>query len=416
MDNKMINTFKKNYHYLYLITIFALPALIYFEDKNLFTVMNINVDVRFFLYTGLTFLFLLIYLFNKLTLIKLNFNFFFLGFVLLNFILTFGLSPSLKAGIPTSIRFLLYFLVLQVMFNFFINKDFKEKYFEKIINIMILSSFVPICFAIYQYITKTAPFFNGGYRLTGTFGMHALAFAMLLQVIGIIIYSVKLRNLKFNWYLIYFIILSFILIQTHSRLIMATFFFAIVCIDLITKRYFRVIPIFIVMIGFILIEKTVLERIMSTFNIDNSTSFRLYIYKVMTPLIDDSMIWGYGTGSFPVLFEKLTKIKDVAPHNDYLGLIIDNGLIGLLLYLGLQISLLYFLGKQILKNSGQTKNLAIAAFFIYFNTNVLNFIENPNYFFINQIIIWTIIGMLIGIKTGDKNNEISIHRSKSATS
>ena len=76
-------------------------------------------------------------------------------------------------------------------------------------------------------------------------------------------------------------------------------------------------------------------------NLDTSMGQRLYFWHHSVELIGESPLIGYGTGSFAGQFSQINNVEMQAdnPHNEYLMIMVQLGVIGLIAYL-------YFLGCQ----------------------------------------------------------------------
>jgi O-antigen ligase len=83
-------------------------------------------------------------------------------------------------------------------------------------------------------------------------------------------------------------------------------------------------------------------------------STRIRLWQTSIRMIKESPIWGVGLGGWGVLFDKykVDGVYDATchPHNDFLNVAVNTGLIGLLAYLSIWVVFLYSTVKSVLKN------------------------------------------------------------------
>ena len=89
----------------------------------------------------------------------------------------------------------------------------------------------------------------------------------------------------------------------------------------------------------------------------------------------EAPLLGIGTGAFSARFEQISGIPRVAPHNDYIGILVENGLAGLILYLAFQATVILTLLRQLVRFPERT-GVTLAALVAFLATNVVNAINN----------------------------------------
>jgi O-antigen ligase len=103
------------------------------------------------------------------------------------------------------------------------------------------------------------------------------------------------------------------------------------------------------------IEPTSWERIKEiSLSKDKTESTRIRLWQTSWNMIKDKPIWGIGLGNFGQLFSQYKvegKYDNYShPHNDFLNVAVNSGLLGLLAYLYLWAVFLYTSIKTVLKN------------------------------------------------------------------
>ena len=124
-----------------------------------------------------------------------------------------------------------------------------------------------------------------------------------------------------------------------------------------------------------------------------SLRFRLFLWRSMIAKWESSPIVGYGTGSFATLFQEETGLKRIAPHSDYIYILVEGGLLLLVAYLlvqGLAIAIL--LGRML---RGADARLPFVALAVLVATNVINNISNALLYVDLQLIVWAILAAVL---------------------
>jgi O-antigen ligase len=89
---------------------------------------------------------------------------------------------------------------------------------------------------------------------------------------------------------------------------------------------------------------------------DKPESTRIRLWQTSIAMIKKSPIWGVGLGGWGVLFDEY-KVEGVYaatchPHNDYLNVAVNTGLLGLLAYLSIWVVFLYSTVRSLRENTG----------------------------------------------------------------
>lgn len=305
------------------------------------------------------------------------------------FIAMCSLSLIYSIDFTTSIRMLtklfsVYFLYLISFFYFRLFEN-KKKYFIKAI---FISSIIPILLGIYQIITSAGFIGQEGLsRVYGTFG-HPNSFAFHLFfyfVVFFIVYKYG-KNTKIKKPIIFYLCLLLILILfTLTRSVwIGIALFIIFLLFLYERKNFLKYLLWIfslVILFFILINYTSLKYydfnnipFVARFNSSDTTTtlsswdWRIKTWGEMSDYIYGSPVIGYGIDTYKTLREK--QVYDVSEstyaHNDYLAMLIELGIIGLLLYLNLIIQTLYRIFQKYLLSKQLKYLISFVAILIIF--------------------------------------------------
>ncbi|MGV8162095.1 MAG: O-antigen ligase family protein [Candidatus Nanoarchaeia archaeon] len=223
-------------------------------------------------------------------------------------------------------------IVAPLVFFYFALKKCKNK--ELIIYAAILIAIINAPLSIYEFINKPSwGVFSDwrGDRILGNL-FHPNSYSMYLLPVILLIYT-RLRN-KFQLkYFLPFLLLVGLNILTFSRIGLISLFLAIIFIELFyalkTKNMIitTILPLAILSI-IILYNFT---------NISNdhlkleTISERTQIWTSIFPLIKDNLIFGLGAGSYESYRSEI--INNLSPHNVYLLILFELGIVGLLLVL-----------------------------------------------------------------------------------
>lgn len=118
---------------------------------------------------------------------------------------------------------------------------------------------------------------------------------------------------------------------------------------------FLILGIFALCLLIYVIDPTSWDRIKEiSLSRDKAESTRIRLWLTSINMIKDKPIWGIGLGNFSQLFDryKVEGYYDTIchPHNDFLNVTVNSGILGLLAYLSIWTVFLYSTIKVILKN------------------------------------------------------------------
>lgn len=158
----------------------------------------------------------------------------------------------------------------------------------------------------------------------------------------------------------------------------------------------------------------------SKFSKSRNAQERMNLWSNTVELIKDRPIHGFGAGSWPYFYpsksvEKIPRLADgnlsaARPHNDYLWIASETGIVGLLLYLSIFALVFYFglkalfKGNQLEKNESEDKNAIIVLISFLTGYLVISFFDFPR----ERAELNFLLAILIGILAHLSSKEVSI--------
>ena len=206
---------------------------------------------------------------------------------------------------------------------------------------VLLSSVIPVAVACFQRVTGRGLFFDGTQaRIVGTF-LHPNAFAsylLIILVFGITQWFEKEKMVSPFFLRVLVCVASVIFIFTFSRGAWIALVIAILFLGVFRYRKLLVLlPLFLIVATFAV--PSIRGRIENIFHPGvyarsrSAWDWRQDTWKQIMPLVYQKPILGHGLATVETEFGVLT-------HNDYLRLLAETGIVGLLAYLLLMLRLL----------------------------------------------------------------------------
>ena len=270
----------------------------------------------------------------------------------------------------------------------------EESFGSTITKAMILSAIVPLSVGLYQIIFKKG--FSSGFsseeglnRVYGTFvHPNSYAFYLLIIIVTIFIYNQKYRRDKFFYLIGAVALLELYFTYTRSAWLgMALMVVSYVFLSDISfnKKISFGILLIILSIPIYNLTYQRFANVLSGSMEESSLATRLYIWKGMFTIYKERPVIGYGIGSFKYYSDIVLNWR-IEAHNDYLRLLFETGIIGLLAYLGIQFNVL----KNILKykvNGYKIVVILICTFYL------LSLSDNIIDMAVCQWYMWTLIAI-----------------------
>lgn len=335
----------------------------------------------------------------------------FSGLILASIFYSFYPTTSLTE----SLKFLDVALLFITAYILVKNNVVNEK---EIIYTVYLSAIIPITVGVYQFLGGFGvTTFDVQGRVFGTFA-HPNIFAFYLLFLLLIhwLYS-SLSPLQFwkkypTLKIVTYATLIILLIFTYTRAAwvgLAIFFLIVgilryrkaliitfITVGLLFAIFFPLNAILIDNFNINLQSNTLVGRLTSRSEDADSIAWRQSLITESVPLIREKILWGYGYGTFPLIWEANrdnTHLYDdsAEAHNDYLRLALEVGIIGLIIYVLLLIRLFVLAIKPVHHESNQPKHLFFFASIIVFFA--LSITDNMLHHTPVMWWLWTIWGM-----------------------
>jgi O-antigen ligase len=332
------------------ILIIARPCLDIFTDKAIVATDNFNLNVASII-AILTILFSIIILiknFSKVKTLPLKYNW--IIFITIAVISIF-FSYSAYLSLAESLRLLSILAVYALAYSLInSSQDLKN-----LIKAIIASAIIPSLFALWQFYTDTGlsiPFEGIYNRIYGTFAHPNLFAYYLLLPLTLSLYLFLTSNKKQINNILYFLLaISFtiILTLTFTRGAWLSFLIVLAIIGIFHYRALLVVSIICLTLAYLLIG-SLNYRVndLITNRSDSSIQWRINLWNDAKEYVKTQPYFGYGAGTASnlILDKRGEQFGSSDPHNDYLKIAIENGLIGLLAYLSLIIGLFIKLIKR----------------------------------------------------------------------
>ncbi len=240
------------------------------------------------------------------------------------------------------LRWLSFFALFVLGYSLF--SDGKKSSF--LIKSIILSSVIPALAAFWQLLNGLGIFDGERWRLSGTFvhpNMLAFYLVFIITLLLFLFLNLKRESLEKYVYLLFSLPLFVLLFFTYTRGAWICLFLVLFLIGLARFRLFLLSFLVIVLIfyvGFLPFRER-LDSLMA-FSAADSTVWRLELWRDSLEYAKDSWLIGHGPGTSAYLIgqHRSPLLGSSEPHNDYIKLILEVGLLGLGAYLFLLLSLL----------------------------------------------------------------------------
>lgn len=305
-----------------------------------------------------------------------------LFFLLLSIYFIFSFTGiSLAVGLQETIR-VVSFIILYFVGWVYVNHQ--DRFFN-LIRLVVYSSIIPLIVAYIEYFSGSGLYTNPGFenRIAGTFGHpNVLAYfsVIVLALIGAVWFyrGSNINDIERKIFITIGIAYLIVLLITFTRgawlgLILFILLMSLAQYPVKTIRISSIIVGFATLISLLytfiaspdmldlppLGQFPVMNRIVGLFNSDPSDSviWRLNMWDDAYNKALESPYIGFGTGSSETIIEQTrgTYRGSVEVHNDYIKVFLEQGIIGLLVYLIVIINILYSLYSRYI----QSRNIYI---------------------------------------------------------
>ncbi|MBU1563814.1 MAG: O-antigen ligase family protein [Patescibacteria group bacterium] len=326
----------------------------------------------------------------------------FLGLSFASIFYSIDSSNSLREFIRLASIFLLYFLAYQLIEN--------RKDFYLLLKIILFSYILPGIVALIQLIGGWGlpDDFGGFQRIYGTFA-HPNPFAFYTFFILALTLSLLLINKEKNksWviqnpYFLPVVAITFLLIATYTRSAIVCFFIFIFFFGIFKYRKLLIFGL-LFFLGLYFFSDIFRERLWELISLDpyGSIVWRFRLWRDMLPISLWQPWFGYGLDTFTNIVEYYRgfELGSLDPHNDYLKIFVENGILGLLSYLAIIIGLLINLIKIFRKNINQEKIFALSFLIIVLSLSAASSFDNILRETALQWNLWILLGAWLKINS-----------------
>lgn len=293
----------------------------------------------------------------------------FIGFSILSLIYSVDRLESFKM----IIRLLNFLFLFIVAYHYFFKNPENKKLYLKTILIVYL---FPFLYGLFQALMQTNFIGYEDYnRLNSTY-FHPNAFAFnlffLFMILIILLFQLK-KSSKKKYLKIYLLVVFTLILLTLTRSVwigLGVFILALLLIY--GRKYLLKIGVIFLVLMFVFLVLTnytslkyydwdnisIIRRTHTSTFLLSSWEWRIKMWKEMSTYVAQSPLIGHGINTYRYLREKqiYNPIESTYAHNDYLKILIELGVVGLLLYLNLIFQALKKIWQKY-KNNQQAKYL-----------------------------------------------------------
>lgn len=321
------------------------------------------------------------------------------------------------------LKHILFFISIYICMKFC--KNFKNYFFSILIFLLLFVSFDTLIqfyfsrdiFGFEPYVVLNSEGLVKLRRLSGPFGDEYIVGAFISKITFLALIFFNLKNLnKYNELLILFFLIIVLLSNERSAFLMlligSTIYIFLNTETKIFKKISKLIAIFIILI-FVVFQNNHLIRHYQKFDLtkkeENVSIFKNFQdtqwgahYLTALEISKQNLILGSGLGTFRYIcgdktYENIkSKFSEVRcsthPHNIYLEILSEAGILIFLLFLYLNALIFFYLLKKIITEKRLNNILIFCAYVILFNP-----IQTTGSFFStwNGIFYWLLIGLIV---------------------
>lgn len=271
-----------------------------------------------------------------------------------------------------------------------------------LIKAIIFSSAIPTLVALVQGLNNTGVFDGERWRVNGTFvhpNMLAFYLVFIITLALFIFLTLRKQAVEKYFYLLFSLPLIFALGLTYTRGAWLCLFVVLFLIGLLRFRFFLLSSLLIIFLAYLTVMPFQ-ERVNSlfAFSSTDSTVWRLDLWRDAWGYSRGNQLKGYGPGTSAIIIaqNRSPLLGSSEPHNDYIKLVLETGLIGLTAYLFLIISLIYRLAQGFKKEVWPRRRLLfmfmmIFSFALYLFSSGDNILKDSSL----QWVFWALNGALM---------------------
>ena len=320
----------------------------------------------------------------------------FLGFAFLSLLL--GKYPGY--GLKTIFRLLAPFLIALV---FMVRTD-NERALRRFLTLFSLVLLIPLGLGILELLSKFSPLYSGEFRLYAQVASvfnHRAPFGMFLIVVANLSFLCALGQRAKIGYILLFVVSVLLILFNNTRIVWLSFSASFLVILFLKKRFALMVLVLMMLILAIQLFPNLQSRLGSIDLSDISGTYhsspqlgtlrdRVHVWGSLVNYLD-SLLFGNGIGFVRYIFSRHSEwfYNIAAPHNEYLGVLMDLGLVGL----GLFFLFYLVLFRDLAKNSRHTRgisndmvilslSLVIASLVFFVTDNLLSYYTINSFYWI----------------------------------
>lgn len=292
-------------------------------------------------------------------------------------------------------------------FTYLIISDMLDrKMVDQVIAAMYASSVIPIVYGFYQWITGTGNDITEGYNRVNSSFFHPAHFSMYLTFLFCLAYAEFLDPRKPNKAvrLLYILAISALEISTYTRISWVAYAFCFLYLSWVYgKRAY--IAAAAVVGGFVLLAfgGGIIERFTSVtavlgsdnlYDLNSSVGWRLYFWDEITRRFWDKPWFGFGAGASVMLGVEIFGVE-AAPHNGYLRVLYETGIVGALAFLWV-LGVMMWQGFRLLRRRLDTRLTFISHVYVTMTVTyaLLNLTDNILEYYEVAIYQWAILSLV----------------------
>ena len=274
------------------------------------------------------------------------------------------------------------------------------------IKVMVLSYLLTLPFAIYNLIAKTGFIEHGSLlRIVSTFSTPNAYASYLVFVSLSALFIILNKEFKDKFLFIVIFILSLAsLILTWTRTGWIAFSFAFLIFFSLKDKRYLIISIIVVLLlwSFPPIHERFLESFQKKEIGMSSWHWRLMVWRDLLKAFVTHPIQGFGLGSRFDVFQKIEGSK-MWPHNDYIRLLIELGLLGFFSFCSILLVLLKKILNYINHSDPFIRDLNILSFSILTSFCIISFATNQLTDVTMLMFVFSLLGLTLKLNQVSEN-------------
>lgn len=307
-----------------------------------------------------------------------------------------GMTFDMRASFEGITKLINGWVLLLVTFNVVRTMDD----IKRVIDVIILSSLIPLAFGFYQEITGHYGIVYDTFtlRVNSVFGVGN-AYGIYLSLITVAIAIRLLITSSMRGRLLLLCILSMVLVSQILALNRGTWIALCLAVAIATARYWRrvnktFITILILVVVFAFAD-TIRDRFEqletgNQYTGHNTFEGRVIYWRKLLPLIQDKPVLGYGVGTSDELAKKLFGTR-VHAHNDFVTMTLEIGVLGGIAYLVFLIRLCWYFFFRAPGSPLWRFNYPLLILVVYFL--IISSVQNIIYNLVNFPLFMTLVAL-----------------------